>query len=69
MSYEYEMYLLMGIILTKIVENLPELLKDGLSQKGDLELLRLFVKTYNEGGSKAVKQQIKTVISNILEEE
>lgn len=55
--------------MTTIIERLPQLLEEGFSQKKDLELLRLFVERYNEGGVKAVKQQIETVINDILEEE
>lgn len=56
-------------LLPKIIERTPLLLEDGFSQKKDLELLRLFVAAYSEGGTKAVKQRIETIINDILQEE
>lgn len=55
--------------MPKIIEQLPQMLEEGFSQKKDLELLRLFVERYNEGGVKAVKHEIETIIKDILEEE
>jgi len=55
--------------MTTIIERLPELLAESFSQKKDLELLRVFVERYNEGGVKAVKHQIEKAINDILEGE
>ena len=53
--------------MTEIIEMLPQLLEDSFPQKKDLNLLRVFVKAYNEGGVKAVKEQIESFINEILE--
>jgi len=53
--------------MTKIIEMLPQLLADSFPQKKDLKLLRVFVKAYNEGGVKAVKEQIESLVNEILE--
>jgi hypothetical protein len=53
--------------MTKIIDMLPQLLADSFPQKKDLELLRAFVKVYNEGGVEAVKEQIENFVNAILE--
>jgi len=53
--------------MTKIIDMLPQLLADSFPQKKDLNLLRVFVKVYNEGGAEAVREQIESFVNEILE--
>ena len=53
--------------MTKTIDMLPKLLTDSFLQKKDLELLRVLVKAYNEGGIETVREHIESFINEILE--
>jgi hypothetical protein len=55
--------------MTTIIERLPQLLAESFPQKKDLDLLRVFVEKYNEGGAEAVKEHIEKIINEILKGE
>ena len=52
--------------MTTIIERLPQLLAESFPQKKYVDLLRVFVDRYNEGGAKAVKAQIEKTVNEIL---
>lgn len=55
--------------MANIIESLPQLLDNCFAQQEDLELLKVFVRRFNEEGNKGVKDLIQKIIRDILEKE